>query len=279
MPTALTTYASVVAEQALPLLFKNAKTHFPPGTALTGFPEIKDNVMSVHLTRQFLQPNFWISKTQLTSSVYAIVNTALEAYSEKDNRLEVQLIIDGATSPKLLTVDLSKHLTPRDDLVVARAKTSAGTVKRATSQPVARATHVSAAVRLDPQFHFVPKYFSFSRINDYYSKHELVAFGLKLGYRGPKPDWWPNRVSRYTSAAFFTNTGKKFVVPLNRLNTEAHSDDEDGLFVTDTAVVVPGLNRQMRVKKMELVLPVQGRGSTKVTISIPPNRHENQDRS
>jgi hypothetical protein len=63
MPTAITTYASVVAQKALPLMFKKAPLSFPKGTRLTKFPNIKNEgigkeVMHVSLSKEFLQRVF-----------------------------------------------------------------------------------------------------------------------------------------------------------------------------------------------------------------------------
>ncbi|RYZ79627.1 MAG: hypothetical protein EOP04_27385 [Proteobacteria bacterium] len=68
MPTANSTYASVVAQNALPLLFRNARRSFPKGMKLMKFPETKWNgkgeVMYVSLSKQFVQPSFWKGERQ-----------------------------------------------------------------------------------------------------------------------------------------------------------------------------------------------------------------------
>jgi hypothetical protein len=121
MPTALTTYASVVAEKALPLMFEKARTRFPKGTKLIKFPEIKAehsgrNVMFVSLSEEILHRGFWKSKHQTLTAVYAIVNTAANDY-EGGNSLFVKLLINGKPIRNLANVDLRKPLHPRMDLV------------------------------------------------------------------------------------------------------------------------------------------------------------------
>ena len=86
MPTASTTYASVVAQKALPLLFRHAPTSFPKGTKLINFPETKSDsrgdVMYVSLSKKFRQRGFWVSERQARLAIYAIVNTAAQGTME-----------------------------------------------------------------------------------------------------------------------------------------------------------------------------------------------------
>jgi hypothetical protein len=117
MPTAPTTYASVVAEKALPLLFQKAQSSFPRGTKLTRFPEIEDDfVMRVSLSKQFLQRGFWNSQEKVLSAVYAIVNTAVEGYGLPENSLRVRFLIEGKPLRNLANMDMRKPLRPRYDI-------------------------------------------------------------------------------------------------------------------------------------------------------------------
>lgn len=123
MPTALSTYASVVAERALPLLFQKARSSFPKGTKLTQFPEIKNDVMQVSLNKQFLQSGFWNSKERTLLAVYSIVNTAAEGYPTPDHSLRVRLLIEGKPFHNLANMDMRKALRPRFDTLIKRKAT------------------------------------------------------------------------------------------------------------------------------------------------------------
>lgn len=119
MPTALTTYASVVAEKTLPLLFQKSRSSFPKGTKLKSFPVIKDEVMQVSLSKEFLQRGFWKSKQRTFLAVYAIVNTAVEGYGSGDS-LRVRILIEGKPFRNLANMDMRKPLRPRSDIVIGR---------------------------------------------------------------------------------------------------------------------------------------------------------------
>lgn len=127
MPSAPTTYASVVAQNSLPLLFQKAPSVFPKGTRLTRSPDIKvdvmkNSVMQVSLSKQFLQRGFWKNKRQALLAVYAIVNTAAEGNPMPMNPLRVRLLINGKPFRNLANIDVRKPLLPRLDLV-AKNKT------------------------------------------------------------------------------------------------------------------------------------------------------------
>ena len=126
MPTALSTQASVYAEQALPLLFKKARSSFPRGTKLTQFPSTAahgsgpgEGIMHVSLSRQFLRPGFWNSRHKTFGAIYSIVNTAAEGYGS-DEPLRVQILIEGKRVRNLANMDLRKPLRPRRDIIATR---------------------------------------------------------------------------------------------------------------------------------------------------------------
>ena len=117
MPTVNYTYTSVVAAFALPVLFKNAAASFPKGTKLTKFPDIKDDVIQVNLSKQFLQRGFWNSPNRTRLAVYSIVNTTVEGNPVRSVSYRVRLLIDGKPIRNLANVDLRKPLQPRMDMV------------------------------------------------------------------------------------------------------------------------------------------------------------------
>ncbi|RYX84690.1 hypothetical protein EON83_08625 [bacterium] len=113
MPTALTTYASVVAEESLSLLFQHAHSSFPAGTRLTAFPVIKNDVMQVSLSREFFAKGFWKSPKQTSLIVNAIVKTATENNSQSVQPLRVLLLIEGKPARNVANIDTRNPLSPR----------------------------------------------------------------------------------------------------------------------------------------------------------------------
>ncbi len=112
MPTAPSTYASVVAEKSLPILFRQAHSQFPKGTKITQFPKVRNEVMFISLSKDFLQPGFWNNKNNSYSAVYAIVNTAAQGYSLQGSTLQVLILINGKSVRNLANVDLRKPFSP-----------------------------------------------------------------------------------------------------------------------------------------------------------------------
>ncbi len=120
MPTHPTTYARVVAEQALTLLFQSAPASFPKGTRLTAATRVEKSskVIEISLSREFWQSGFWNNKTKLLSAIYAIVNTAVAYHRQPDFALTSVLFLkDGAPVRNLANVDLRKPLRPRYEMV------------------------------------------------------------------------------------------------------------------------------------------------------------------
>ena len=120
MPTHPTTYACVVAEQALTLLFQSAPASFPKGTRLRAAARVEkgSKVIEISLSREFWQRGFWNNKTKLSSAIYAIVNTAVAYHRQPDFALESVLFLkDGAPVRNVANVDLRKPLRPRDEMV------------------------------------------------------------------------------------------------------------------------------------------------------------------
>jgi hypothetical protein len=122
MPTAPSTYASVVAEKSLPLLFSEAQSSFPKGTKLTQFPKIEkgEDVIQVNLSKQFSNPGFWHDNKKTFAAVYAIVNTAVAGYPLPDSTLRVQILVEGKPIRNLANIDMRKPLRPRFEVVVNR---------------------------------------------------------------------------------------------------------------------------------------------------------------
>lgn len=113
MPTALTTYSSLVAEKSLSLLFQHAHSSFPAGTRLTAFPAIKDDVMQVSLSREFFGKGFWKNPKQTALTVNAIVKTAIENSPQSDKPLQVLLFIEGKPVRNVANIDTRKPLRNR----------------------------------------------------------------------------------------------------------------------------------------------------------------------
>jgi hypothetical protein len=128
MPTAPSTYACVVAEEALSILFQKAPHYFPRGTRLTEPPKVekRSDVMSISLSKQFLQRGFWNSKRKATSAICAIINTAVADYSVEDHSntysARVQLLIEGRRLRNLAHIDLRKPICPHDLVVNAKRR-------------------------------------------------------------------------------------------------------------------------------------------------------------
>jgi hypothetical protein len=124
MPTAPSTYASVVAEASLPLLFQTSSKSFPQGTKLTQPPSVNDdNVMQVDLSKQFMQEDFWRNEQQAMLAVYAIVHTAVEGYQLKNEPLRVKLLVEGKPLERLAHMDMREPLSRRLDISI-RNKTN-----------------------------------------------------------------------------------------------------------------------------------------------------------
>lgn len=122
MPTAPSTYACVVAEKSIPLLFQKANHSFPAGTRLTEWPKIpkREDVMYVSLSKEFLQRDFWKSKQQAQLAIHAIVNTAAAGYPLPENPLSVKLLIEDKPFRNFAKIDMSKPLLPRFGTLVSR---------------------------------------------------------------------------------------------------------------------------------------------------------------
>lgn len=118
LPTAPSTYASIIAEKALPLLFQKSRSSFPKGTKLTKFPKVENDVMQVSLSKAFLQRGFWNSRRRTWLAVYAIVNTAVAGYELPDNHLSVRLLIEGKPLRNLANIDMREPLRPRFDRLI-----------------------------------------------------------------------------------------------------------------------------------------------------------------
>jgi hypothetical protein len=130
MPSVLSTYALVVADRALPQLFKKAPSSFPKGTRLTQFPSDGGDgksgmVMEVSLSRQFLQPGFWNSRQKTFLAVYAIVNTASQGSRVQPDwaaPLRVRILVNSKRVRNLAHMDLRQPLRPRRDIIAWRNK-------------------------------------------------------------------------------------------------------------------------------------------------------------
>jgi spore germination protein GerM len=114
------------ATRAVEMLMQRHPDDFPQGAQLLDDAKVEGDVTSLNFNKEFTDSSFWQGSTRTLSSVYAIVNTAVESQKTiigSENDGEIQLLVENKPVSALGELDTQKPLKP-DWNMVAKAGTN-----------------------------------------------------------------------------------------------------------------------------------------------------------